>query len=57
MAKAPNDRYQTAAELVRALRQDPADNPRLSYMDHIRLRSARLMRMFRPRGNGSPHER
>jgi len=57
MAKAPSDRYRTAAELVRALRQDPADKSTLSYLDHIRLRSARLMRFLRPRGNGNPRER
>lgn len=57
MAKAPDDRFRTAAELVRALREDPAARPSLSYLDHIRLRSARLMRFLRPRGNGNPHER
>jgi serine/threonine-protein kinase len=57
MAKAPSERYPTSAELVRALRQEPADRPPSGYLDHIRLRSARLLRFFRPRGNGSPHER
>ncbi|HSQ29798.1 MAG TPA: serine/threonine-protein kinase [Gemmatimonadaceae bacterium] len=56
MAKAPSDRYATAAEVVRALRLEPAPGP-LGYLDHIRLRSARLMRWFMPRGNGSTHER
>ena len=56
MAKAPHDRYPTAAELVRALREDPAGKPKLGYLDHIRLRSARLMRLFRPRGNGSSQQ-
>jgi serine/threonine-protein kinase len=56
MAKAPSDRYATAAELVRALRLEP-EQPALGYLDHIRLRSARLMRLFMPRGNGSTRER
>ena len=56
MAKAPSDRYGTAAELVRALRREPEPGP-LGYLDHIRLRSARLMRWFMPRGNGSTRER
>ena len=56
MAKAPSDRYGTAAELVRALRREPEPGP-LGYLDHIRLTSARLMRWFMPRGNGSTRER